>query len=116
MSRTSTPRPSYKYLVMWCNTGLEFIYDLADWERRKVWSALQGAEVTDNPPDLRVLIIRARANPQRHYELYIIETTDGDIDTMRECFEHSPQTIVDLIRERGTKVYSDRECEKAMIV
>jgi hypothetical protein len=93
---------------MWCNEGLEFIYDLADWERRKTWAALKGVEVTDSPPSLQLLIMRARYNQQRHYEIYIIETDDVDVDAMRTYFKCAAQSVVNLIRARGNQVYSDR--------
>jgi hypothetical protein len=56
------------------------------------------------------ILLRARINPQRHYEVYTIGmpggTTEQDI---RDMFEGSgAQYIVDLIREKGTKYFSDR--------
>ena len=104
-----------KFLLMWDCNGLEFIYDLSAWERRKVWATLKDIPVTDNPPPLNMLIMRARYNIQRHYEIYIIETSD-DENTMRDYFNESPQAAADLVRERGHMLYSDRASQSPAIV
>lgn len=107
----------YKFLLMWDCKGLEYIYDLGSWERRKVWDALKGVETTDNPARLQVLLLRARYNSHRHYEIYILETTDIDKETIIELFQSEPQRIVDLIRQYGHKLHSDRvHSTKAVIV
>jgi hypothetical protein len=55
------------------------------------------------------MTLRAMANTQRHYEIYYINTVPGiDQATLERLFEDSPQTAADLIRDRGTKLYSDR--------
>ncbi len=112
--RLTAPQ-STKLLVMWCSEGLEFVYDLGDWERRRVWASLKG-ETTEDPPNLRHLILRAQVNAQRNYEIYIVETVDISREMVEEYFSHSPQSIVDLIRERGHQLYSDRATKKAVIV
>lgn len=63
------------------------------------------------------IIMRARANPQRHYEVYTITTTPGiTADTLRELFEDNPQGGADLIRARGNKVYSDRVEKRTQVI
>ena len=48
-------------------------------------------------------------NPQRHYEVYTVQTDPSiNKDDMVRMFEDSPQTMADLVRERGNKLYSDR--------
>ena len=103
---------NYKFLLMWDCYGLEYIYDLGDWERRKVWDILKEQKTVDNPAPLTALILRARYNPQRHYEIYILETVDVDKDTIVQCFKDNPQSIVDLIRTRGVKIHSDRASQR----
>jgi hypothetical protein len=67
-----------------------------------------------NPHHLR---LRAQFNPQRHYEIYIVEATDGITEAdIRDMFEASPQTAADTIRELGTVFYSDRATQKVAIV
>ncbi len=53
--------------------------------------------------------MRARFNPQRHYEIYAIDC-DKDItaDAWRVMWETCPQETADLVRARGHKIYSDR--------
>lgn len=114
------------FLAMWDMYGLECLIDVSkiideqqQWEKEKVWNMLKETKNTTvelNIP-LNHLIMRARANPQRHYEIYSI-TTDKSIDynTMLALFKENPQTAVNLVREKGNKIYSDRATEKAVIV
>ena len=52
----------------------------------------------------------AMTNIQRSYEIYKL-TTEGSIteEDIRKMFETSPQTIVNIIREKGDKIYSNKE-------
>lgn len=64
-----------------------------------------------NPLDgvVRNLLLRARFNPQRHYEIYAIDCTEEmDEKFWREQWEEYPQETAELIRERGHELYSDR--------
>lgn len=111
---------------MWDMYGLECLIDVSkvideqqQWEKEKVWNMLKETKNTTVEPNIPLnhLIMRARANPQRHYEIYSI-TTDKSIDynTMLALFKENPQTAVNLVREKGNKIYSDRATEKAVIV
>lgn len=99
---------THKLLVFWGNEGLESVFDLTDWERRKMWCILKD-EPEVRPPSLKLMMLRAQANVQRECEIYIIETEDIPLEEMRELFNDSEtaQMVVDLIREKGTKLYSD---------
>lgn len=112
----SLDQKKHKFLLVWDNTGLECIYDLGAWEQRKVWSALSEKPMTDNPPHLDMLIMRAQANHHRHYEIYILETIDVDRETIVDMFKHHPQNIVDLVRSHGHQLYSDRATSQPVIV
>jgi hypothetical protein len=74
-----------------------------------MWCKLKGTEPTVRIPGLDILILRARSNPQRHYEIYTI-TVEPDISLkdIEDMFKDTPQAIVDLIRQRGHRLYSDR--------
>jgi len=53
--------------------------------------------------------LRARANSQRHYEVYSVHVDEGITkNDIVDMFNDSPQAMADLIRERGNKIYSDR--------
>lgn len=55
------------------------------------------------------MLMRAKANSHRHYEIYTIHTTaDIAAQTLRELFEQNPQQAAELIRQRGNMLYSDR--------
>lgn len=111
---------------MWDMYGLECLIDVSkvideqqQWEKEKVWNMLKEIKNTTVEPSIPLnhLIMRARANPQRHYEIYSI-TTDKSIDynTMLALFKENPQIAVNLVREKGNQIYSDRATEKAVIV
>ena len=101
---------NHKFIIMWDNTGLEYIGDATPDLQTRMWDTLRGANPKDfsvaNPMHLR---LRAQANPQRHYEIYAIDCVeDMDEAFWREQWEEYPQSTAELIRERGHKLYSDR--------
>ena len=99
----------HQFVVMWDNTGLEFVGDYTDYAQDTMWATLQGKRPEKTFVNLMHLELRARSNTQRHYEIYLINATDGiTADDIREMFDRDPQTAADLIRERGYKYYSDR--------
>ena len=64
-----------------------------------------------NPLDkiVNMLVMRARYNTQRHYEIYAIDCTEEmDEQFWREQWDEYPQETAELIRERGHKLFSDR--------
>lgn len=96
-----------KYLVMWCSEGLECLFNITDWEKKKVWSTLKN-EKHPKAPNLQMLIIRARVNSHRIYELYIFDADESLSECdIREMFDENPQFLVDFIRKNGEKIYSD---------
>lgn len=112
-----------KFLAMWDNTGLECIIDInayydehEEWEKRKSWAVLKGESFFETEPSipLQLMIMRARFNTQRHYEIYIF-TTDENENFVRDMFQFQPQAMVDTIRRCGHQVFSER-AEKPMIV
>jgi len=96
-------------LLVWDCLGLEYAADLTDYEKDIMWSTLKGIEPTVRIPGLDILILRARANPQRNYEIYTVQVEpDVSLKDIQKMFKDTPQEIVDLIRARGHKLYSDR--------
>lgn len=103
------------YLAMWDMQGLESLHDVDshmkkynEWEKQKVISILKEQRIPDQPSGipLQMMILRARANSQRAYEIYEFNSTIG-YDELKEAFNDNPQPIVEWIRENGKKVYSD---------
>jgi hypothetical protein len=110
---------------MWDMLGLECIYDVnqamfevENWEKIRVWNTLKEEKTPKkpNPIPLQMMIMRARFNSQRSYEIYSFDTS-MTMDEVRDIFEEDPQPIVEWIRENGNKIYSDYvKSERKMIV
>jgi len=119
------------FIISWDMTGLEAVVDvtqdLAAGELRDqevLFDILKDPEANHgNEPWRRInsiiqsMTLRARANTQRHYEIYSIQTVD-DIDksTLERLFEDDPQAAAELIRDRGTKLYSDRIAKRTQVI
>ena len=97
------------FVVVWDNLGLEYVGNVTEDEQRRVWGELNGEPVPSQLPNVNHLLLRARYNSQRHYEIYLVNATDGiTTDDIRAMFEASPQTAADTIRTLGHCYYSDR--------
>ena len=82
-----------------------------------MWSALKGEKPTVRIPGIDLLILRARANPQRNYEIYTVQVEpDVSLKDIQAMFKDSPQDIVDLVRARGHKIYSDRQYKEDRVI
>jgi hypothetical protein len=106
---------THHFLAMWCNEGLECIYDVAaakqeieNWEKENIFAIIKEEEhrVKPRPIPLNQMILRARMNSQRSYEIYEFNSA-LDIDGVKELFKTDPQIVVDWIRKNGYKTYSD---------
>ena len=113
-----------KFIAMWDNTGLECLIDFSkhekavdEWEKKAMWNKLQDLPLREIKPQvpLQAMIIRARANSQRHYEIYLFNSGISERD-IRDMFENEPQIIVNWIRENGYKYYSDRVKMKDIVI
>ena len=103
------------FLVVWDMLGLESIFSVDDalnqierYEKDTVWKTLKGEPKSEkpNPIPLQMLIMRARFNSQRNYEIYTF-STDMNMNDVRKIFADDPQPIVEWIRKNGNKIYSD---------
>jgi len=119
------------FILSWDNTGLEACIDVTKdrdssetFEQDKLFDIIRDPDsVPRNEHLVKVnqmvgmMIMRARANPQRHYEIYTV-TTDCGItqQDLRDLFEVSPQTAANTIRERGNRLYSDRVDQKNIVI
>ena len=115
-----------RFLAMWDNTGLECLLNLStlqqeheQWEKEEAWRILKGdPNPTKNKPNgvpLDAMMMRARVNSQRHYEIYLFDSEISESD-IEEMFESSPQVIVDSIRNIGKKLFCNRATKKEVIV
>ena len=104
--------------LMWNCNGLEAAVNVTDIEKQRTWAVLQGRDRNQvpAPPNLMMWQLRARANPQRHYEIYLISVEDGiTVNDICEAFKTNPQNMADTVRRIGHKFYSDRATEKVRI-
>ena len=111
-------KESRHYLAMWDMYGLEYLFDMTkyneqreQWHKEEVWSVLKDENhksIEPSGPPLSMMILRARMNSQRRYEIYEF-MSDIDHKTIKSLFESDPNFIVEFIRENGLKIYSDYE-------
>lgn len=119
------------FVLSWDQLGIEGVVDVTEMEERKLaedkqrmWNVLQ--DIPEDPNKgrdndigsiVRMMALRARFNPQRHYEIYSVNT-DYSItaEDMRSMFENDPQGSADLVRKRGNKLYSDREERRSRVI
>jgi len=102
------------YLVYWCEEGLESVVPITEyehWDRDNTFRVLNNQETVRNPLNQMIqnMMLRARVNSQRHYELYAIDCDNSINKTdIEQMFETDPQSAADLFRSRGHRLYSDR--------
>ena len=103
------------YLAVWDCNGLESLHDVDfhmdkynEWEKQKILSILKEERILDQPKGipLQMLILRAKYNSQRAYEIYEFNSI-LNYKELTKAFNDDPQPIVEWIRENGNKVYSD---------
>lgn len=108
------PRPQ-QFAIMWDCHGLEAVARVPD-PADTTFALLKGTE-PPKPPNIMHWQLRARYNPQRHYEIYIITATPGiGEDDIREMFETNPQVAAETIRRIGYKFHSDRAQEDRIVI
>ena len=111
----SKKKKTKHYLAMWDMLGLESLHDVDlhmnkynEWEKQKVVAILKEERIPTQPSGipLQMMLLRAKVNSQRAYEIYEFNSTMA-YDDLKEAFEIDPQPIVEWIRVNGKKVYSD---------
>lgn len=118
------------FLLSWDNTGLEGVVEvdytaLSLEEQNRTASILSDPDNRDpgNPITTQLnntlagMKLRARYNPQRHYEIYLVPVASGVTEQdIRDLFNSAPQEAANLMRERGTKLYSDRADRQKVLI
>lgn len=96
------------YVCMWDENGFEVLKDCTSWERDSMLNTLADKPLKSAPVNLQAMTMRARFNPQRNYEIWTFNTTeDFDEDSLWEIADENPQALVNLIRDRGKKLYAN---------
>lgn len=105
------------YLIMWDCYGLEAVLDITKQVKQYTLSLLNNGKDLPSVPGFNSMLLRAQINSERMYEIYAIELDDQfDIDQIRELFETSPQEIVNLIREKGSQIFSNYDPNMKRII
>ena len=120
----SSKKKTTRFVAMWDMLGLEALINVTkiekeheQWEKENIFRILKEQDPTPKPPHvpLQMMILRAKANSQRHYEIYAFDSELSEED-IRETFESDPQVIVDAIRNIGHKFYSDRANKRQQVI
>ena len=120
----SLKKKTTRFVAMWDMNGLECLLNVTQiekehkqWEKENIFRILKEQNTAVKPAHvpLDMMILRAKVNSQRHYEIYAFDSELSEQD-IRETFEDSPQVMADAIRNVGYKFYSDRATKKAVIV
>jgi hypothetical protein len=98
------------FLISWDMLGIDSVVNITEIDKEVTWAVLQdGQPARSLSCVVNAVMMRARMNSQRHYEVYTITVEEGITEEdIREMFERDPQGSADLIRARGRKMYSDR--------
>ena len=111
-----TTSKSRLYICMWDENGFEVIKDCTSWERDTFLNTIAGKDLTPAPVNLQAMTMRARFNPQRAYEIYTFNTVEEfDEEALWEIANENPQALVDLIREKGKRLYGNAKYTEARI-
>ena len=109
------------FIFSWTMNGIESIVPITQYEefdKSNLFNMIAGKKVEKNPIDsiVRNILLRARVNNHRHYEVYAVECAiDLDEKFWWKQWDEEPQYTAELIREKGHKLYSDRATDKVKI-
>lgn len=109
-------KPERRYLAMWDCYGLESLFDITNHDHDAMIAGLKG-ETFKIPYNISMMIMRAKFNTQRSYEIYAFTAgPDIDYDTIVDMFKTSPQVIVDAIRKNGHMIHSDHSPNQQKVI
>jgi len=102
------------FAIMWDCYGLEAVARCPD--PADTTFALLANQPQPTMPNINMWALRARFNPQRNYEIYLITATPGITeDHIRRMFEADPQGSAETIRRIGQQFVSHRETSERVI-
>lgn len=102
------------FAIMWDCYGLEAVARIPD-PADTTFALLQNKKPPEMP-NINHWALRARFNPQRNYEIYLITATPGiSGDDIRVMFERDPQGSAETIRRIGHKYLDHRETAERVI-
>jgi len=102
------------FAIMWDCYGLEAVAKIPNPADHTF--AVLANQPKPEMPNINMWELRARFNPQRNYEIYLITAQPGITeDHIRSMFEADPQGSADTIRRIGHKFASHRETAERVI-
>lgn len=105
------------FLFAWDAYGLEVCLDLTEIEQDNLISTLSDKPTKNINSILSMILLRANANHQRHYEIFTCQVDkDITVDDCKEMFANNPQHAADTIRNLGTNLYNNRRVKDEKIV
>lgn len=106
------------FILSWDQQGLESCINVTEHEQDRVLSVLSDRPDVGNVNRIiNAILLRARFNSQRHYEVYAVEAAEGITqDDLVEMFQQDPQGSADLIRARGRCLHSDRNAKNKILI
>ena len=105
------------FLISFDSNGLECLQDITEfhpdnWDKNQLLGVMMGKKYMKAPIHQQIgqMIMRARFNPQRNYEIYIQQSDDGiTAGEFAAVFNDNPQFWADYVREHhSVRIYSDR--------
>ena len=100
------------YMCYFDSLGFEWIFNVTDYEKKKVMAQLKGDDKVDFPIP-RHAILRARANPQRFPEIWAFES-EVSLKELQIYSEEAPQALADAIRRCGQNVFKTHKEESVI--
>lgn len=105
------------FIFAWNIHGIESVIPITKyekWDQNQLMEILREKQTTSMPNPIgqaiSMLLLRARFNTQRNYEIYAIDCEDEmDEEFWWKTWDEQPQETAELIRKRGIKLYSDRK-------
>ena len=105
-----------KFLISFDTDGFELILNITTFEKEQFLADIKNDGTTIGlVSTLSNLLMRARLNPQRNPEIWIVEATVNE-DQLRQISLKSPQELVDLIRKHGKNIYKTTTGRKQTII
>lgn len=108
------------FLAYWSTEGFECILDITEYRHQDLLVALDAPGAKEKTRELNSILnsmsLRARVNPQRSYECYVITAAEGiEQADLEQLARETPQAAADLFRAKGVKVFSHRSKNRNVI-
>lgn len=96
-----------QWIVLFDSQGVDALLPWSDLKADDMLEILSGRPSKEKSFNrINMMIVRARANPQRFPEVWAYDTDfDVEVDGMRQLWEDNPQYMADLVRSKGTALY-----------